>query len=124
MPKLFLVCILTFLPVSVVAATLNSNQCPDPICCRPSRGLSACYVAVEPCVQTCQRSCPCGIAVQCGFVKRDGAVCLVGEPLYEELPCYTRDISCDEFQSVFNACNDPCCWDPDLESTMCSDVCR
>lgn len=108
---------------SAFAATLNSDQCPDPACCKPSRGPSSCSMSDEPCWSNCQKTCPCGSRITCGQITRYGVFCVIGEANAGEISCYNHDMSCDEFLRINDPCNDPQCWDTDLQNTMCNSAC-
>ena len=109
--------------LALLCATAKSDECPDPACCRPSRGASSCTIGIEPCWSKCTRVCPCGTAVHCGTTERYWPVCYLGDPLREEQACYTRDQACDNFLATYPSCSDPCCWDPDLLNEVCGSVC-
>lgn len=116
--------VLIAMSASAFAATLNSKDCPDPICCRPSRGPSACYVGEDPCSATCRKTCPCGIQITCAHTSRLWISCMAGEPNAGETPCYTRDQPCDDFLAANDPCMDPHCWDIELVGGLCDDVCK
>jgi hypothetical protein len=120
---LFLCCIFITLSSLTFGATINSNDCPDPACCKPSRGPSSCSLSSDACWSSCQKTCPCGARVTCGRVSRQGIFCIIGEANAGETPCYNHDMSCDEFLRINDPCNDPPCWDTDLQNAMCGSAC-
>lgn len=116
--------LLLFQTVVLFSATAKVEECPDPNCCVGTRGLLSCYMDIEPCWKKCSRVCPCGTAVYCSMIERYWPICQIGEPGPGREACYQKDVTCDEFMSAFDACNDPCCWDPDLQNVVCDPVCN
>lgn len=123
MVRTLLLALLLLSPTALLSATAKTERCPDPACCRPSRGPTSCAIDLYPCWAKCSRNCPCG-AVYCSIVERYWPVCQVGEPLGDWDACVIRDQLCDEFLAQFDPCNDPCCWDIDLLNLVCGPACN
>lgn len=123
MVRTLLLALLLLSPTTLLSATAKADRCPDPACCRPSRGPTSCTIDLYPCWAKCSRNCPCG-AVYCSIVERYWPVCQVGEPLSDLDACAIRDQACDDFLVQFDPCNDPCCWDIDLLNLVCDPACN